>query len=289
MRPRRLAPVALALLLAGPAAAEPALWAVRSPTATVYLFGTLHVLPKPAAWLGDRVRAALDQSDALYEEADVDRSGAMGRLMSRASDPGFDLWSKLSPAAAADLRGAVAGCHLDEAAIAHLRPWFAAMLPGMCGAPPAVDEDPGLHERSVDLVLREYAASRDKTIGFFETAEEQMSFVTDGDEGAQVAQLEKALAKNGADEQAKIAHLEARWLAGDEDAMDAYIDESRAESPEQYATLFVDRNQRFADQVAELLTGGGTSFVAVGAFHLAGPDSIQAALAARGFLAGREP
>ena len=52
---QRIAAVVLtmgALLLAvGRAQAEPALWVVKGPHATVYLFGSVHVLKKDDPWL----------------------------------------------------------------------------------------------------------------------------------------------------------------------------------------------------------------------------------------------
>jgi uncharacterized protein YbaP (TraB family) len=51
----------------------------------------------------------------------------------------------------------------------------------------------------------------------------------------------------------------------------------------------MERNERWADQLAALLMRDkmGTAFVAVGAAHLAGSDSVQRALEGRGFKAVR--
>jgi uncharacterized protein YbaP (TraB family) len=45
-----------------------------------------------------------------------------------------------------------------------------------------------------------------------------------------------------------------------------------------YQVLLTDRNRNWAKQIDGLLKHSGTVFVAVGAGHLAGPDSVQAQL-----------
>ena len=53
----------------------------------------------------------------------------------------------------------------------------------------------------------------------------------------------------------------------------------QADYPDLYRLLLVDRNQDWANQLKTKLAGSGVSFVAVGAGHLTGPDSLQAELA----------
>ena len=50
----------------------------------------------------------------------------------------------------------------------------------------------------------------------------------------------------------------------------------------QYKVLLVDRNTDWADQIQTLLQGSGTAFIAVGAAHLTGDDSVQSILKSRG-------
>ena len=62
----------------------------------------------------------------------------------------------------------------------------------------------------------------------------------------------------------------------------------RDDYPDIYKLLIVERNARFADQIAALARGRGVVFVAIGAGHLAGPDSVQADLAKLGLTAVRQ-
>ena len=55
-------------------------------------------------------------------------------------------------------------------------------------------------------------------------------------------------------------------------------DDMRQHEPKLYQLLLVQRNQAWATQIAAMLQQPGTVFIAVGAAHLAGPDSVQAQL-----------
>jgi uncharacterized protein YbaP (TraB family) len=51
--------------------------------------------------------------------------------------------------------------------------------------------------------------------------------------------------------------------------------------------LLKNRNENWAGQIETMLRGSGTHFIAVGAGHLVGPDSVQERLKLRGIQATR--
>ncbi|WP_343054905.1 TraB/GumN family protein [Brevundimonas basaltis] len=53
--------------------------------------------------------------------------------------------------------------------------------------------------------------------------------------------------------------------------------------------LLVRQDTNRADQVETLMEGSGTVFIAVGAMHLAGDDSVQEILRARGVAVTEAP
>ena len=61
----------------------------------------------------------------------------------------------------------------------------------------------------------------------------------------------------------------------------------KARSPDVYRSMFIDRNQRWADQFERFMDGSGTGFAAVGIGHLLGEDSVQSMLRERGFVVTR--
>jgi uncharacterized protein YbaP (TraB family) len=58
-------------------------------------------------------------------------------------------------------------------------------------------------------------------------------------------------------------------------------------SPDTYRMLFTERNARWADWIAGRMQTPGTVFVAVGAGHLAGQDSLLVRLAEHGIPSQR--
>lgn len=275
----------LALAVGGHARAEPAIWLVQSPTAKVYLFGTMHLLPKHVDWFGPKISAAFGASTALFEEADIGmvQPQVMSNIMNQAVSPDFDLL-RLLPGKYADKLGKlVQSCHLPMTVVAHFRPWFAAMLPTECEL---MQDSHG--EVSAKLgpegTLIARAKDDGKKIDFFETAEQQIGYLSNEPEKVQIAQLEDAI-DEGAD--SNLNAMEESWFSGDVAAIAALVTKDGHDDEATYQTIFVHRNERFAARIEAMLQGHDTVFVAIGAGHLAGPDSVQAQLGKQGIVARR--
>jgi uncharacterized protein YbaP (TraB family) len=58
-------------------------------------------------------------------------------------------------------------------------------------------------------------------------------------------------------------------------------------TPEMYKVMLTDRNANWAEWIDTRLDRPGTVFVGVGTAHLAGADSVQQQLAARGIKSAR--
>ena len=65
------------------------------------------------------------------------------------------------------------------------------------------------------------------------------------------------------------------------------LDQMETRSPEIYRLMFNDRNGRWANWIARRLQQPGVVFVAVGAGHLAGKDSVQHKLGNYGIRTAR--
>jgi uncharacterized protein YbaP (TraB family) len=275
------------LLLLSPARAEPAIWEVKSGTATVYLFGTMHILPSKVDWFGPKVAPAFAASGVLMEEADVGLSNpAIAQsIMAKAITPDGNIWAKLSASSAAKFRKQLQKCHLPDGVVAHFRPWFAAMLPTLC---PLIESGAGLsvENSSPEAALMGKAKQGGKSVAFFETAEEQMGYLAGAPEAVQIQELESAIddGDSGGDD---FKGMEASWQAGDVASIAKLVAGMRDKGGAFYDLIFTQRNKRFAARIEALLAGRQTVFVAIGAGHLAGPDSVQAQLAKAGMSAKR--
>ena len=79
-----------------------------------------------------------------------------------------------------------------------------------------------------------------------------------------------------------------QWSTADLAGMEEFfVTEMKVEEPDLYAALLVNRNANWVMKIEDMLKGSGTSFIAVGAAHLIGPDSVLAMLDARGVKAER--
>jgi uncharacterized protein YbaP (TraB family) len=272
---------AAVLMAAGAARAEPAIWEVQSPTAKIYLFGTMHILPQKIEWFGPKTAAAFQDSAVLVEEADVGLSNpaALQNIMAQAIAPDEDIWSRLKPEAAMKFRKQLEKCHLPDAVVAHFRPWFAAMLPTMCGLiESAGNENLSVASSSPEAALLAKAKQSGKALDFFETPEQQIGYLSSASDAVQIKELESAIddGDTGGDD---FKGMEAGWAAGDVPAIARLVAQMRSKGAEFYDVIFTQRNARFAAKIAAMLKGSKTVFVAIGAGHLAGPDCVQAQLA----------
>jgi uncharacterized protein YbaP (TraB family) len=268
------------LLFVCPAQAEPAIWLVQSPTAKVYLFGTMHVLPRKVDWFGPKVSAAFTDSSVLVEEADVSpgNSSAVQSMMAQAIAPDYDVWSKLNTTEAAKFRTQVSKCHLSDAVVAHFRPWFAAILPTMCVLLENGGSGFSIATASPEAALVARAQEAHKHLAYFETADEQIGYLSGAADSVQIKQLESAI-DEGDRSEGDLDRMETAWLTGDVSATAKIVAEARAQGADFYDLMFTQRNKRFAAKIDEYLHGTKTVFIAIGAGHLAGPESVQAQLA----------
>ena len=278
--------VAFTLSACTPALADPALWVAKSPTTTIYLFGTVHVLPDGAQWRYPALDHALAGSDRLYVEEDDDDPATMQVLMLKyGMDLQHPLSGKLDSADRARLDAAAtdAGVAGGTTTLDAMQPWLAALTISVAPIVKAGYDPKSGADKQLESDFR--AAAR--PIGAFETAEEQIRFFAN-----LPAALQMDLLRNALDDYAKgpaqIRMLIRHWQAGDVAAIAKAVDEDmRTHYPALYEVLLVGRNRDWAGQIAALLKDHGTIFVAVGVGHLAGPDSVQAQLAKLGIRTER--
>lgn len=276
-----------ALLCARPALADPALWMARNDHATVFLFGTVHALRPEAHWDTPQLDAALAQSRELWLEIEKpdDQAAALPLILELGFDPDHPLSKLLDPADAARLREAAKGLPLGAGALEPMRPWLAATVLQV----QTLTRDGYAPDRGADITLLHIARESGIPVHGFETLEAQLHILADMPADEQRAYLLAVLNEVG--EMTKMVdRIAAAWLSGDIDAAArSDLDEIRTAGPAFYAALITDRNRRFAQGIAEMLNGRGTSLVAVGALHLVGDDSVQAQAAKLGVTFTRLP
>lgn len=232
--------------------ATPALWEIRDADTTIYLFGTFHTLDQRTAWFGDRVRAAFDESGELVLETVVpeDRAALQAAAQNEVTEASADGTRRLRP--------------------------FMAQTQNAVSQGRAI----GLSvDNGADAVLRRVAEGAGKPVAGLERFEDQLRAL------ARIPA--PAPSSAAAATTVTVNELLGAWTKGDTGAFSNMLAGFETKSPVAYRMLIADRNARWGQWIADRLQQPGTVFVAVGSGHLAGKDSVQSWLAARGIATTR--
>jgi uncharacterized protein YbaP (TraB family) len=276
--------LAVSTVWGNPAEAAPGLWVVRSGTATVYLFGTVHMLPNSTHWISPQIQHAMEASDEIWTEADTSSLPELVRLIRR-----YGLSNQGSLRAVLpkryrnryDMEMSGAGLSVDT--FGHVKPWLAELL--LTGG--ALKHARFGHGVETDLLA--FAHKHNKSTPTFETADEQFAILADLPIEAQIRALELQI--DGYSSTAgEMTNLLRAWIVGDDKLLDSLSNQKLQATNERYFDdVIVRRNEHFASSIVTRLQSSGTAFVAIGAAHLCGSASVQAFLRNYGFTAERIP
>lgn len=266
--------------------AEPAVWAVRSTGTTVYLTGTVHLLPDGVNWRNGAIIGAIDDADELVTELAPEQLARVGSVASKYSygdgmvqpRDRFDL----------DLRDDYVALEGNElpyvGAMAALDDWaLALMLARISAAKAGMRAANGMDS----ALISEFDSAGKSRLGL-ETAEEQFSAfdaIPVPEQRAMLNRLMRDIAEGRADDRLRATVV--AWSRGDMEALAAIIARDVATAPSAHQLLLVSRNRKWAEWIKRRLDRPGTVLVAVGAGHLAGPDSLLAILTAQGISVER--
>lgn len=261
----------------------PALWKVADEDTTIYLFGTVHVLPQGIEWYDATIEQALTGSDIIVTEIPMDKASEaqlQQLTITKGMLPqGTTLRSLLNPEQTIVYEAALAKLGAPAEAFDRFKPWLAgltlSLLPLM---QQGYDPSAGVEKMLLSKV-------GDKPQGALETAEFQLGIFDGMDQAAQVTFLMEAA--EGMDEvKPMLDRMVAEWAKGDADALAAVMNEGMTD-PAVAEALLYSRNANWAEWIDTRLDTPGTVFIAVGAGHLAGAKSVQDYLAEKGITTSR--
>lgn len=287
---RFIAPVTALLALGSaaqaraPQSARPALWAVSDADTTVYLFGTIHLLPSDLKWRTAKLNNAMANSQQLVVETIIDEKNPT-KLMSALASIGLTkglppLLERVPPAQRPALAVAIKKSGVPETAYNGMKTWMAAFL-----LLSNQFKDLGL-SGGVEGVLRADFLAHNKPIGELETNLEQLSFFDKLPESAQLNLLQGAIEPSASMRQ-EFGGMLGAWSRGDVRGIAQTFDKDLAESPELRDTLIRQRNANWTRWIERRMAQPGAVMVAVGAGHLAGPYSVVEALKKNGYKVKR--
>ena len=181
---RRLAAIsAIAVTACGtapaaePKAANPALWKVADHDTTIYLFGTIHLLPKDTKWRSSAFDTAAAGADTLVVETVIDESNpaaTMSELLQLAVSPGA---CRRSPTACRPKRRP--RCRQPSPNRASRHPCSTSWKPGQprsCCLEFSSRSLAWILDRASNSALKKQFSDSKKPIGQLETNAEQLGF-----------------------------------------------------------------------------------------------------------------
>ena len=260
------------------------LWRATREGRTIHLFGTLHVGKPQWRALGPLTRAALRASEVLALEIDPNDPALLKALQD--TRPPQPLPEPLQQR----LDRAFERACLTTEALATLHPVLQATMLTMLEA-----RWLGMDTRfAMEHLLATQARQQGLRIVALESAATQIRALVPDDEAAARLLLAQSL-QQLEDRSARrvLGKLGAAWEAGDLAALADYgrwCECTASEEDRQFLRqLNDDRNAPLADGIERLHAQGGKVFVAVGALHFTGPQSLPRLLAQRGFKVERMP
>jgi len=274
------APAAAARVVPRAEGTGPALWVIRDADSTLYLFGTVHVLRPTTAWGSARVDEAFNSADQIWFEISNpdDQTALLPLIQQHGLSPDRQLSHLITTGQLNLLDSAARSIGSNAVQMDVFRPWLAALT--LSVAPlTAAGYDP---RTGVELTLKARADAAGKPIHGFETIDKQVRILAGMPESEQLAYLASTL-DSYEDATVELDRMVEAWASGDVATLESSgVEDMQAESPALYRALLVQRNTDWAGQIQTLLEGSGTIFIAVGAAHLAGDDSVQEILEDRG-------
>lgn len=266
------------------ARAKSTLWKISSKKGTLYIQGSAHILKADNYPLAAEIEEAYTKSSALVLEVDMGEMLSpktqqliMGKAMLKQPDT---LKTILSPVVYEKLEKASADAKLPLAAFEQFKPWFTTMtLTIMQMKQMGLNEELGLDRHFYTKAV----ADKKKVIGL-ETIDFQIALfdsLSDENPDEFVSRSLMELDQIEAD----LTNLLNAWEQGNTETIDALINKSFSDYPEQYEKFITNRNKAWVKQLSDLIKNGETTMVVVGAGHLCGDESVINLLQIKGFTA----
>ena len=141
------------------------------------------------------------------------------------------------------------------------------------------------------MVLRHAAEAQGKQVEGLETLELQLDMFNHMPAAQALPRPKAGEAVDGSEPMVSMTRvmsdMQSAWKRGDQTIFVKMLGQLENASPDTYRMMFTERNARWADWIAGRMQTPGVVFVAVGAGHLAGKDSVLVRLAELGIPSAR--
>ncbi|MBS0380234.1 MAG: TraB/GumN family protein [Proteobacteria bacterium] len=257
-------------------------WAVSGAHNTVYLAGSVHLLPVGDAQLPRGFEHAYADSKQLVMEMDLAKVNPVEMtswMMDHSALPaGTTLHGVLGDARYERVRTAATKAGLSMDGLDHVAPWMVGLeITDSAYLQEGFDPDDGVEEQ---LLRRAQADGR--PTGGLETLEEELGGLAALPQADQIHMLDQTLGEL-ADLKSEMADVVGAWRRGDAAKLGALLSTEYREFPALYKPLVLERNERWVPQIETLLNGRENVLVVVGALHVVGDGGLLERLRRKGY------
>lgn len=274
--------LALVLILSHSVSAT-SIWQVTAPDGdTLFIGGTVHVLPASELPLPQQFNNIYANSDELIFESDMAfmESAQFQQLIMQGMvfHDGRTFIDVLKPETVE-----LVNSYLQQRSIPVEN--FLPMKPSLLGFTITFIELQllGLTQDGVDKLFFDKATQDNKNIAWLESPQEQLDMMNSMAQGQEDVFVSYSVRETATAKLVLDGMLSA-WRSGDMKTMaDVGIADMPTEFPRIYDLLLKNRNQRWIPQIETMFADDNTEFVLVGVLHLAGEHSVLAMLESKGY------
>ena len=258
------------------------LWSVEKGKSTIYLLGSIHLLPEELKALDTAIEAGYSDSKIIVFETNIDslRDPAFEAKVTNLGllPPGQTLEQQVSKQTYGLLQQKVSELGLQVEIFNQFKPWLCALtLTSMELQRLGFNVNYG-----IDMHFFDRAKQDGKEMRFLETTDDQLGLFTEMSRQEEDAFLAKVLEELDT-MRVKVIDMINAWKSGDSDKLASMVKVEFEGYPKIYARMLVERNQKWVKHIEDLSGQDGNSLVVIGAAHLVGDDSILELLKKKGF------
>jgi uncharacterized protein YbaP (TraB family) len=252
----------------------PALWVASSKQSRVYLFGSVHALPKEVKWYGPKLRESFEASDELvFETLSSDKNKnefiIYGKKHGLLPD-GRVISDYLTESEYKRYTEIVELTKMDKYFANRMKPWLFYLSLNAAATKK-------LRRYGVDRIFEKAARKRGKRVSSLESVQSALSALSSTPLSRDIKNLKKILNREGSKEKRKKAILKkveilVSWATGDTARTERLL--AQETSSTMYNNIIVKRNNDWYPKIKQYLKKEQTTMIIVGQAHLLGRGNL---------------
>lgn len=269
-------------LLSLSSVAQTSVWQVSKGEDSIYIGGTLHILPKNQMPLPTEFEYAYSHTDTLVVEAPMpdptDTQAQMNMLKALSYENGELLANKLTPHVKQQLETKLSEFEVNLNELNHFKPFMISVILMSMEL-----QKQHLIGEGVDAYFIKRAHGDDKTMAYLETLDYQLQLFKQMGEDSEDQFIENNLAQLS-DYAELFSSMTTAWRSGNTEQLNKLVVQPlQKNDPDTFNKLLKQRNYNWLPKVEALFGNQQKELLLVGAAHLAGEHNLLTLLTEQGY------